>query len=1149
MEVDDVGTKEPEHADHGGQRAGTESPLSEHSNRASIVPTDGDEVCMKCGSTEDAAKILLCDGRVGGEECPNACHTYCCGRSRVPEGEWLCPDCELKREARKRRIQKEKKNNSGKNRGESSRKSVRSTTTDGSDSGEAPQERQVSQEEEAGDRSHTEQQGECLRQKRNDRIREPPHKITSSSSEDERPWKTHTGALYCSCQRKEKNGKSKNHKHKLQLLPWSKPTIQFSASVKNSISGRMPHPIRGAPFPSILAPYHPVSSRLDAGLAGGLRLPVDASLSGAIPINTDIDVPFILARSCKLYSYPLHPLLEPDSSKELEAERTKRRMPPPADQIANLTVDHPYIAVPPELLGDLIQESMDVEQNQKWQSSLRKKQEDLAGNILGSFPVDISVSGRRAARTEDANRNPTSDNSVQTVSISHHPDLQMPVQQQTPVHPDEFAYLDAELSMCVFAHGKIRNELALGGLKYRHWDGEGPELGILCTMGLESPIQQICVGDVHAQGSGPRLYDEQYYSPGNDFPLILSRCDYRSYLHRPSMVDHSRGRSWKLRPIDSMALPSCLLWGALNTRLGNEAALLRQDGRIDVWSLVSASARQLRSIRLWGGEGPDGNLMTTTNESYWGRCEYAWHPRVLLAAHPTSLYQVDCRVKEPVGRPCTAMDIPTRKPLCGMAVSRQSFEFALATSDDIFLMDARYTRRPVLSWQYHYKEPPRQLSFVDLDDKTRALFAFTGRGEHATLMSFSTDPATQAVYPEGNPVTFDSPNGDGTSADILGCAIYSEKVPSSPSTWHSSPLVSTSPVLANQVPENLEPANSSKLEKQCFSLLKLTPKGSVVIEDYEPCLRPASQRNFSTDHQGLQEQSLMMAVGGEGGPQDPEDAHHPVVEINLTREFTYLVSVGTTLDRELSDATLAESVLALVSIINDNQTQFQQFLQVPQSLGNVLRLLYKVTREGLSYSHTPPYYLPHWNSLPSFSAFSVNACRALEQFVAVGRGSTFDMKARGHPAFPLYTYTIEPRLLFQPGYPQGTVSEPSPPSCRCLSDQSEQAAASSQEGSLPCGDHWCYLLHSKMFTARPNICDLEYMQPPDSTLREIDTAPDLSQNLDFLLSAMSASQEGDTEERTATETTSASEYRLRHLDTFLANLGKEWCEWSDQLRQ
>jgi hypothetical protein len=41
-------------------------------------------VCVECGSGEDEATLLLCDG------CEGAWHTACVGLSEVPEGDWFC---------------------------------------------------------------------------------------------------------------------------------------------------------------------------------------------------------------------------------------------------------------------------------------------------------------------------------------------------------------------------------------------------------------------------------------------------------------------------------------------------------------------------------------------------------------------------------------------------------------------------------------------------------------------------------------------------------------------------------------------------------------------------------------------------------------------------------------------------------------------------------------------------------------------------------------------------------------------------------------------------------------------------------------------------------------------------------------------------
>ena len=47
-----------------------------------------DAACQVCGSGDDAATMLLCDGCETG-----AAHTSCLGLSKVPDGDWFCPAC------------------------------------------------------------------------------------------------------------------------------------------------------------------------------------------------------------------------------------------------------------------------------------------------------------------------------------------------------------------------------------------------------------------------------------------------------------------------------------------------------------------------------------------------------------------------------------------------------------------------------------------------------------------------------------------------------------------------------------------------------------------------------------------------------------------------------------------------------------------------------------------------------------------------------------------------------------------------------------------------------------------------------------------------------------------------------------------------
>mmetsp|Transcript_21555 Transcript_21555/g.42766 ORF Transcript_21555/g.42766 Transcript_21555/m.42766 type:complete len:1153 (-) Transcript_21555:595-4053(-) len=48
---------------------------------------DKESGCIKCGSTDDPEKILLCDG------CNKEHHTYCVNLRSIPKGLWFCPSC------------------------------------------------------------------------------------------------------------------------------------------------------------------------------------------------------------------------------------------------------------------------------------------------------------------------------------------------------------------------------------------------------------------------------------------------------------------------------------------------------------------------------------------------------------------------------------------------------------------------------------------------------------------------------------------------------------------------------------------------------------------------------------------------------------------------------------------------------------------------------------------------------------------------------------------------------------------------------------------------------------------------------------------------------------------------------------------------
>ena len=81
--------------DSGGRRTGVSGQRASgpyDSTSVNGASDDDDELpCSMCGSREQGAVMLLCDG----PGCATACHTFCLDPplTTVPAGDWFCPDC------------------------------------------------------------------------------------------------------------------------------------------------------------------------------------------------------------------------------------------------------------------------------------------------------------------------------------------------------------------------------------------------------------------------------------------------------------------------------------------------------------------------------------------------------------------------------------------------------------------------------------------------------------------------------------------------------------------------------------------------------------------------------------------------------------------------------------------------------------------------------------------------------------------------------------------------------------------------------------------------------------------------------------------------------------------------------------------------
>lgn len=151
--------------------------------------------------------------------------------------------------------------------------------------------------------------------------------------------------------------------------------------------------------------------------------------------------------------------------------------------------------------------------------------------------------------------------------------------------------------------------------------------------------------------------------------------------------------------------------------------VLLENGELHLFDLNSLASPPKGPVRLWGSKVRvlTGELGSCGN---WFRCEFSWHPRILIVARSDAVFLVDLRVGE--AKVCVlakiemcdsyrVLSMPVDHFIAFCQAGFDKFYFSVATEYHLLLFDVRQPSIPVLQW-VHGLDSPRYISMYRLSE-------------------------------------------------------------------------------------------------------------------------------------------------------------------------------------------------------------------------------------------------------------------------------------------------------------------------------------------------------------------------------------------------------------------------------------------------
>lgn len=205
-------------------------------------------------------------------------------------------------------------------------------------------------------------------------------------------------------------------------------------------------------------------------------------------------------------------------------------------------------------------------------------------------------------------------------------------------------------------------------------------------------------------------------------------------LHREKSKPNVKLRRY-LDVLDSMTLPG-VLHCALHPTIPAELAAVGPDRSVHIWSPRPAGRRHT-TLALRHTEDQ-------SEECVWAHCRFGWHPRSLTLALPRSLHAVDLRQAT-----ANNLRLPAdvaEEGIFAMGMSETPWHMAVATRQRLVVLDARATSRAVCTWRHRQPHlPPCEIFF---HSRQRSL---GGDGLASVIITSNGHPAGTVLYPWENP--------------------------------------------------------------------------------------------------------------------------------------------------------------------------------------------------------------------------------------------------------------------------------------------------------------------------------------------------------------------------------------------------------------
>ncbi|KAJ3066204.1 dual specificity protein kinase yak1, partial [Quaeritorhiza haematococci] len=270
---------------------------------------------------------------------------------------------------------------------------------------------------------------------------------------------------------------------------------------------------------------------------------------------------------------------------------------------------------------------------------------------------------------------------------------------------------------------------------------------------FKTPIRQIATSELLAPSSIAAMIAARTFNTVS----FLSTHERAESLDDDNDDDNAPSitNPFELKVVKSFSFREDILHVAFNTKMYEEAAMVLEDGGIWLWNAEEGRCRMFRE--------PEEMVSSETRGRKWMTCDYGAHPRHLMVFTYKRSETVDLRsstLSTPLFTPKDSEHI-----FSACANRYNAFQVAIATSKRLLLLDTRYTKQPLISWDTLSKLEPvvgMRVENVPVEggDGT-GIFTWT-RHHGETLLHYVSSPTPSSTITPTSAPTPSAPIGKPT---------------------------------------------------------------------------------------------------------------------------------------------------------------------------------------------------------------------------------------------------------------------------------------------------------------------------------------------------------------------------------------------------